>query len=257
MALFSAVSAFDPSPQRRRLTRRQCLATGVCALLPSVRAAVPPAPVYATRLPGPAELAYDLIYGFISGRGWLSWQPPVAGRYQLRLRGEALGFHLLTWASEGGVDRAGLAPLRFSERRLNRAEQVLEFHREAGHIVYARRPGKEIALLPGTQDRLSWLVQLPSILRAEPALRGAGARIVLNVAGARGDVDPWVFVVNGIVPIERSGGGSLPTLHLAREIQGPRDLLGEAWLDPAREFMPARVRLAKADGGDALEILQR
>lgn len=257
MALFSAVSAFDPSSARHGLTRRRCLATGVCALLPGVRAAVPPAPVYATRVPGAAELAYDLIYGPISGRGWLIWQPSIAGNYRLRLRGEALGLHLLTWASEGGVDRTGLAPLRFSERRLNRAEQVLEFHREAGYIVNASRPGKEVALLPGTQDRVSWLVQLPSILRAEPGLRGAGARIVLNVAGARGDVDPWVFVVNGFVPIERSGGGSLPALHLARKPESSRDLLGEAWLDPAREFMPARVRLAKADGGDALEILQR
>jgi hypothetical protein len=256
MALLSAVSAFDSSSACRGLTRRQWLATGACALLPEARAAVPPAPVYATRLPGPAELAYDLIYGIISGRGWLSWQPPVAGRYRLRLRGEALGLHLLTWASEGGVDRAGLAPLRFAERRLNRDEQVLEFRREAGHIVDLRRPERENALLPGTQDKVSWLVQLPSILRAEPALRAAGARIVLNVAGTRGDVDPWVFVVNGVVSIERSGV-SLPTVHLARKPESPRDVLGEAWLDPAREFMPARVRLAKADGGDALEILLR
>ena len=255
MAVFCSVNAFDPPSPRSGLTRRQWLAAGACTLLPGARAAVPAAPVYATRLPGPAELVYELRYGFLSGRGHLSWQPPVTGRYRLRLSGQALGIHLLTWFSEGGVDRAGLAPLRFSERRLRRDEQVAQFDREAGRIVYPARPGKESALLPGTQDKVSWLVQLPSILRAEPALYGTGARIVLNVAGARGEFDRWVFVVKGAVSIERSSGDSLRTLHLVREPQEPRDLLGEAWLDPAREFMPARVKLAKADGGDALEFL--
>lgn len=257
MALFCTVNAFDPSLPHRGLNRRQWLAASACTLLVGARAAVLPAPVYATRLPGPAELAYDLRYGVLSGRGQLSWQPLVAGRYRLRLSGSALGIHLLTWSSEGGVDRAGLAPLRFSEQRLRRDEQVAEFQRDAGRIVYPARPGKESILLPGTQDRVSWLVQLPSILRAEPALQATGAQIVLNVAGARGGVDRWVFVVRGAVPIERSAGGSLPTLHLMRQPQQPRDLLGEAWLDPARELMPARVRLARADGDDTLEFLLR
>jgi hypothetical protein len=257
MALFCAVNAFDSSWPRRGLNRRQWLVAGASVLLPSARAAMPPAPVYATRLPGPAELAYDLRYGVFSGRGQLSWQPPVDGRYRLRLSGTALGIHLLTWSSEGGVDRAGLAPLRFSEQRLRRAEQIAQFERGAGRIVFPGRPGKETALLPGTQDRVSWLVQLPSILRAETALQQAGARIALIVAGARGDVDRWVFVVRGAVPVERSDGGSLTALHLVREPQGPRDLVGEAWLDPAREFMPARVRLARADGDESLEFLLR
>jgi hypothetical protein len=216
-----------------------------------------PAPVYATRLPGPAELAYDLTYGFLSGRGRLSWQPPVAGRYRLRLGGGALGLNLLTWTSDGGVDRAGLAPVRFAEQRLSREEQVAEFHREAGRIVYPAKPGKEVDLLPGTQDKVSWLVQLPAILRAEPALQARGTQIVLNVAGARGDIDRWVFVVGGLEPVERNGAAPVQTLHLKRKPQEPGDLLGEAWLDPAREFMPARVRLAKADGGDALEFRLR
>ena len=257
----SSHSPFPPRDGPARPQRRRLLAAGALWPLAATAADAAPAepavPVYPTRLPGPAELSYDLSYGMLSGRGRLHWQPPVGGRYRLHMAGGALGLKLLSWASEGGVDAAGLAPLRFAEQRLTRPEQVVEFHREAGLIVFPAKPGAETRLLPGTQDKLSWLVQLPAILRAGPALQAPGTRITLYVTGARGDVDRWSFVVQGPVLLPLADGRSVQTLHLRRQPARPSDLQGEAWLDPALEHLPVRVRLAKGDGGDVLEFRLR
>ena len=189
---------------------------------------------------------YGLSYGMISGSGRLTWQPPLAGRYQMQLVGRALGLQLIEWTSEGGVDAAGLAPWRFTEKRLGRDPQVAEFRREAGRIHYPARPERDVPLPRGTQDRLSWLVQLPAILRADPALQRPGRRIALFVSGARGDADRWEFEV-------RDAADGL--LHVRRLPPPSAEVQGEAWLAPGEDLLPVRVRLAK--DGDVLEMRRR
>ncbi|MBI3154076.1 MAG: DUF3108 domain-containing protein, partial [Burkholderiales bacterium] len=205
-----------------------------------------PPPVYPTRLPGAVSLDYALSYGMLSGSGRLEWQPPLGGRYRMHLLGRALGLELLEWTSEGGVDAAGLAPWRFTERRIGRDPQVAEFRREAGRIHYPARPGKDVQLPAGAQDRLSWLVQLPAILRADPKRQASGQRVALFVSGARGDADRWEFEV-------RPPEGAL--LHLRRVPSPGGEVQGEAWLAPSEDLLPVRVRLAKGD--DVLEMRRR
>ena len=204
-----------------------------------------PSPVYSIALPGPLTLAYDLRYGILSGRGSLVWQPPLAGRYRIDLAGRAVGLLLLEWVSEGGVDAAGLAPWRFSEKRVGRAEQVAEFRREAGRIHYPARPDRDTPLPAGAQDRLSWLIQLPAILRANPALQAPGQSVAMFVSGAR-DAERWVFAVRARVD---------GLLHLQREALPGAGVAGEAWLSPGDALLPVRVRLAKDD--DVLELRLR
>lgn len=255
-----------PSEPRLAVRRRDCLAVaaglvawprpasaaapaGARGAAPAALAAptpAPEAPVYPTRLPGTAQLEYALSYGLVSGTGRLSWQPPLDGRYRLHLVGRAIGLQLLEWVSEGGVDSAGLAPWRFSERRIGRDPMVAEFRREAGRIHYPARPAKDVALPPGAQDRLSWLVQLPAILRASPALQAPGRQVTLYVSGARGDAELWVFEV---APPDQG------LLHLRRLPSAGEEVSGEAWLAPAEDLLPVRVRLSK--GGDTLEMRLR
>ncbi len=47
--------------------------------------------------------------------------------------------------------------------------------------------------MPGTQDRLSWMLQLAAIVEAAPERHGPGARVSMFVVGARGDADVWTF----------------------------------------------------------------
>ncbi len=42
-------------------------------------------------------------------------------------------------------------------------------------------------LPPGTQDQLSWMIQLAGIVAAEPERASEGDRISMAVVGARGD----------------------------------------------------------------------
>ncbi len=236
----------------RRLFLRGGTGVVVGAALPAwaAPAAVPAPgdapPVYPTRLPAAVSMDYGLSYGMISGSGRLTWQPPLAGRYQMQLVGRALGLQLIEWTSEGGVDAAGLAPWRFTEKRLGRDPQVAEFRREAGRIHYPARPERDVPLPRGTQDRLSWLVQLPAILRADPALQRPGRRIALFVSGARGDADRWEFEV-------RDAADGL--LHVRRLPPPGAEVQGEAWLAPGEDLLPVRVRLAK--DGDVLEMRRR
>jgi hypothetical protein len=250
-----------PLPPARPLRRRDCLAAvaGLAAwplaaaaasgprAKPTPAAPAPAVPVYPTRLPAAAVLEYTLSYGMVSGIGRMSWQPPLDGRYRLHLAGRAIGLQLLEWVSEGGVDAAGLAPWRFTERRIGRDPMVAEFRREAGRIHYPAKPSKDVALPAGAQDRLSWLVQLPAILRANPALQAPGQAVALFVSGARGDADRWVFEVQA----PEDG-----LLHLRRRPTPGEEVSGEAWLAPAEDLLPLRVRLSKGPG-ETLEMRLR
>lgn len=210
-------------------------------------------PVYATRLPPPARLAYELRRGLLSGSGLLVWAPD-AQRYEMSLEGAAFGQTLLAWTSQGTLDVHGIAPERFTDRRGRRAEQAANFRRDVGKISYSG-PTVEYPLPAGMQDRLSWLVQLPAILEANPPLREPGQRIELFVSGARGDADLWTFVVQGRADLDLPAGAVPQALHVMRAPRKAFDTQAEAWLDPARGHLPVRARLSTPDRGDSTDLL--
>ena len=246
-----------PRALRCRPFRHDWLTLVLAALsLAPLAAAAPAPPMPAVRLPPPVALEYTLQRGWVSGTGWLRWQW-ADGRYQLSLEGQALGLTLLSWTSRGTVDAQGLAPLRFADRRLNRGENVATFDRAAGRITYAGPKASDVVvpLVSGAQDRLSWMVQLPALLEADPALRRSGQRITLFVSGARADAELWHFVVVDRQPLLLASGAVIQVLHLARESDQGKDKRAEIWLDPERSYMPVRARLSS--GSDALELTLR
>lgn len=161
---------------------------------------------------------------------------------------------MLSWTSRGELDAHGIAPVRFTDRRRNRPEQAANFRREDGFISYSGPP-VQVRLPLGAQDRLSWMVQLPAILEANPALREPGQRIVLFVTGARGDADLWTFVVQGRESLSLPAGAVPDAIHLLRAPRKAYDTRAEAWLDPARGHLPVRARIGSAEGGDSTELL--
>jgi hypothetical protein len=210
----------------------------------------PNVPVYATRLPPPGRWRYRLQRGPAAGEAELQWTLAADGRYQLLLEGRVAGVTLLEWASHGDIDAAGVAPERFAVRRRGRDRQAANFQRDVGKISFSG-PTHELPLLPGAQDRLSWIVQLPAIVAAAPERFVAGTSIVLSVAGARGDADVWTFVVQGTETI-----GELPALKLLREPRRPYDTRVDVWLDPADSYLPLRLLQTPSGGGAALDLLR-
>ncbi len=203
-----------------------------------------PPPLYKVVLPPPLTLEYELRRGMLTGTGTLAWRPDGA-RYELQLDGTVLGLRVLTQASRGRLDARGLAPERFTDQRARRAMQAANFRRDVGRISFSG-PTHELPLYPGVQDRLSWMVQLPGIVAADPARRAAGQRIVLQVVGARGDGAAWSVEVLGMEPVP-TRAGAVPALHLRREPRGPYDTRVEVWLDPQRHYLPLRATQQSGD----------
>ena len=210
--------------------------------------AVTEVPVYATRLPPAGLWRFRLQRGPMVGVAELRWAPQGDGRYEMQLTGRVAGVTMLEWASQGQLDAAGVAPERLAIRRRGRDQQAVNFQREAGKITFSG-PTHELSLWPGAQDRLSWMVQLSAVVAAAPGRYGAGASVVLFVAGARGDADIWTFVVQGVETLDER-----PTLKLVREPRRRYDTRAEVWLDPADHFVPLRLVQTPSGGGAALEL---
>lgn len=215
-----------------------------------------PLPVYATRFAPSQSLSYQLRRGLLGGSAVLDWQRDEPGesgaRYRMQLVARAAGFVLLTQDSEGGFDAAGLAPRRFTDQRLQGSTRATNFQRERGRIGFSGPP-VEYAWAPGVQDRLSWMVQLPAIVDANPQLAAPGERITLAVVGARGDAAVWVFrfvAEEGVT----DGAREVRALKFIREPRKPNDTQAEVWLDPARHHLPVRARLGNPPDGEVLDL---
>lgn len=199
-------------------------------------------------LPPPVQVRYSLQRGGLRGDGLLTWQLD-GERYRLRLEGQVPLFGtLLRQTSEGGVDACGVAPLRHTDKRLGKSERALSFVRPAagsaeagaGELRFSTRP-TPVPLEAGTQDRLSWLVQLASRLNGWPGGSPPdGSHVPMTVAAVGGDVQRWTFTV-----MRHEADG---LLHLRREPDDPFDTHAEVWTDPRRSHWPVRVELREARG---------
>jgi hypothetical protein len=209
-----------------------------------------PTPTYRTLMPAATTLRYQVTRGMLSGTGDLAWRPQ-GERYELKLDFRIAGLAILSQASTGGFDAAGLAPLRFTDQRLRRAMTQADFQRADGRITY---PGstKAFALRAGAQDRLSWMVQLAAVVAADPALARPGARVVMEVTGSRADAGVWSFRCVGPDPVEVAGA-RVDAIKFVREPREPNDTTVQVWLDPQRQHLPVRATQRSGDE-DAYEL---
>ncbi|MDP3819988.1 MAG: DUF3108 domain-containing protein [Burkholderiales bacterium] len=258
-----APPAVAPAAQRPAAVVRQVVPAAEPATAVSVAASPPPSPEpapsatedsiphYRTLPPPAVTLHYDLQRGPLRGNGELKWRPGADG-YELRLEGRVAGLAVLTQVSRGGFDESGVAPLRFTDRRVRRPLSAANFQREAGKITFSG-PQAEYPLHPGAQDRLSWMIQLGAIVAAEPGFSEAGAKVVLFVSGAHGDAGVWSFLSLGPDAVE-SRAGTVAAIRFRRQPRGPYDTTVEVWLDPQRHHLPVRASLRAGPNDDGLDL---
>ena len=166
-----------------------------------------------------------------------------------------MGLSVLTQDSRGKLDAHGLAPERFTDQRARRPMVAANFESDAGRIRFSG-PSHEVPWQPGVQDRLSWMVQLAAIAQARPDAVRRDARVSMWVSGARGDADVWTFVSMGPESLELDAG-PVPAIRLLREPRQRHDTRVEVWLDPARQYLPARLKLTSGRDDDALDFVRR
>ena len=232
--------------------------SGAAAALPAASAPPPllspgeqPPTVYRTQLPAPATLHYQVRSGFFRGTGEIRWRRTGAV-YSVTLDARVAGLTLLRMASDGEVDAAGLAPRRFLDQRARRAAQAANFQRDAGRITFSGASA-EWPLLAGSQDQLSWMIQLAGIASADPGLLVEGGRITMVVVGARGDARVWTLRYAGRENVE-TGAGTVAAVKLVRDGVA-YDRGYEIWLDPAQSFLPAHVTRRDSAGNSEFDLL--
>lgn len=209
----------------------------IATTAPPLADARPVPALLALPLRGEGSLAYAFVIDGQPGEASLNFRIED-GRYDMTLERRTGDRELPLWRSEGRVGPQGLQPERHRVRRQGRERELLVFDQDAVPprlLVGARA----YTLSAGTQDRLSWWLQLAALMAAEPAPH-VGLRLRMPVAGATG-VHDWDFEV-----VARDGDRWLLQRALRRGPGRPA-LQWSAWLDGQRGFLPVDLRFSLDD----------
>jgi hypothetical protein len=163
--------------------------------------------------------------------------------WQLQLPGRALSQR----ESQGWLDISGLKPARQTERLGATGQRAVNFHAERGLITFSASHAP-VDYSAGVQDRLSWWVQLPAIVQANPDLLRQGESVALRVVGPMGPSVTWVFNCLGSETV-RTQWGDRVLWRWQRRPEHAHGMAVDVWLDPQVHHWPVRVRL---EGGAAL-----
>jgi hypothetical protein len=183
----------------------------------------------------------------LPGEALVSWRV-ADGKYSVQAdtRSPLLG-KILETRSEGAVDRYGLAPTKFVEKKFHKSATNTDFNRDTNTIGFT--DGKQsYPLVGGEQDRASASWQLAALARAAPDKFVAGSEWTFFVAGPR-DGEPWTFKVVKREKVTLGGTlGEVDAVHILRA--PPADDKGQAldiWLAPSLEWYPVRLRFTDDD----------
>ena len=255
------VKAVVPPPKRARQPEPAAIASETPAPLTPTQPPVATAAATVAREPAAAASAQPTPRFSIPAAARLHYQVTAAVR-QIRLQGEGE----LLWRHDGTsydaqlvitspllpsriqhstglITAEGLAPLRFSDKA--RSEEAAHFLRDQGKVTFSNnRP--DAALVAGTQDRLSVMLQLGAMVGGAPAKFPAGTVISVPTASTR-EAEPWLFTVEGEETLELPGG-KVAALKLIRNPRREFDQTVELWLAPAMDYVPVRLRLTQANG---------
>lgn len=257
------VKAVVPPPKRARQPQPAAIATETPEPVPpaqqpidtpvatvarervaSAAASAQPTPKF--RIPAAARLHYQVTAAVrqlrLQGEGELFWHHDDAS-YDAQLVISSPLLPSRIQHSTGLITAEGLAPLRFSDKA--RSEEAAHFLRDQGKVSFSNnRP--DAALVAGTQDRLSVMLQLGAMVGGAPTKFPAGTVISVPTASTR-EAEPWVFTVEGDEALELPGG-KVDALKLIRNPRREFDQKVELWLAPAMDYVPVRLRLTQANG---------
>lgn len=199
--------------------------------------------------PDAIRLQYVVTKGSDSAKATLTWrrqnQPNQPESYDLTYEASYFGLLLLKQTSAGALALGGLMPLRFGDKRRGKSEQATHFEHDKQRITFSNNH-PEAPLKPGAQDRVSVLIQLTSLLAAEPRKRDAGQTIELPVANTD-ELETWTLEVQGEETLALPAG-EMRALRLLRRPRRAFDQTLELWLAPGLSYLPVRILQSDSSG---------
>ena len=197
-------------------------------------------------IPGSTVIKYE-INGVV--KGWryngevdLTWLHD-GKTYDAKMAVTVGGITVRRWTSSGFITTDGLAPTRFAEK--SKSEQAAHFNPEQGKIIFSANT-PDAPWSRGTQDRLSVLLQLTSLLAGDPGKYPVGTSIKINTVGPR-EAGAWVFTVEKEDSYQLPSG-PIAALKLVRTLRHEYDQKLEIWFAPDLGYLPIRTRLTESNG---------
>ena len=216
------------------------------------------APGYKVSLPPPAELTHDVERTDAGGANWsgqavMAWRRDGAA-YRLSVVASVtmvVTINLVELTSEGTVGEQGIVPRLMTEKR--RSKALTATHFAQGRITFSATPAS-YAMLPGTQDKATFPMQLAGIARADPAQLGSDIELMV---GEDKHANPFRFVVQGQEEID-TGMGRMATWRLTRLPRpGSYSSRLDVWLAPGHEWYPVRIRSTEANGAVTTQTIRK
>jgi hypothetical protein len=205
-------------------------------------------PVFETALPASVTWRLRFQRGLLSGEAVMDWALQADQQYTLTLDGALTRApRSLYWRSRGVVGPFGVSPTRFVVLRKS-SEVAANFNDQTREISFSSSTNR-LPWVNGVQDRLSWMIQLPAIVRARPEQYAEGAALELMVVGAGGGAELWRFQVEGMDSLEGT-----PALKMLRVPTKPWGTKVQVWLDPARQHQLLRVILTQGESAQPLQL---
>ena len=211
--------------------------------------------VSAFKAPESALLKYQ-VQGQAKGFNYwasaeLNWQQDGKA-YDARLEVSAFLLGSRVQSSKGTLGSEGIMPTRFSDK--TRSELAAHFQRDKGIISFSAN-SPDAPLLKGAQDRLSVVLQLSSLLAADPTRFPIGTMLSFQTVSQR-EAEVWQFLVEKEELLQLPFG-EITAIKLNRKPRREFDQHIEIWFAPTLGYLPVRLRITNANGDFVDQLLSK
>ena len=172
--------------------------------------------------------------------------------YEARLEVSAFLLGSRTQVSKGTLGAEGIMPTRFGDK--TRSELAAHFQRDKGIISFSAN-SPDAPLLKGAQDRLSVVLQLSSLLAADPTRFPLGTMLSFQTVSQR-EAEVWQFLVEKEELLQLPYG-DINAIKLSRKPRREFDQTIELWFAPTLGYLPVRLRITNANGDVVDQLLSK
>jgi hypothetical protein len=211
--------------------------------------------ITAFKAPDSAFLKYQ-VHGQAKGLNYwasaeLNWQHDGKD-YEARLEVSAFLLGSRVQVSKGTLGAEGIMPTRFGDK--TRSELAAHFQRDKGIISFSAN-SPDAPLLKGAQDRLSVVLQLSSLLAADPTRFPPGTMLSFQTVSQR-EAEVWQFLVEKEELLQLPFG-EISAIKLNRKPRREFDQQIELWFAPTLGYLPVRLRITNANGDFVDQLLSK